>query len=385
MVERVVKAVSGGSKDYDIVATPCYTTLPASLNGTFVNLRSDACEYLDLDQPWWIQGYHEAVEYQGAQYSILGSMVLSMYRFGFVTVFNKNIFTNANQPLLYEYVQKGTWTLDKQAELVPLLYEDNGNGIQDATGDQYGFVSSTYTNIDAYWSACQLDIIRKDGDGNLQLVLDMERLNGTAEKLIKLFSNTGGATYSIPSTVDETIWPTIRQMFADGEAAMASFRFMEMENAVMRNMAQEYGVVPMPKYDTTQKDYYTLLHDQFTIISVPTTVTGARLSEISAVLEAMSSASYTIVKPVYYEDTLRTKIAQDPVASDMMDIITENVYIDAGILYISVLGSYHHSLRSIVASRTNSSVSIYTSKNKACKRSIQELTKKLDKLIARNS
>ncbi len=383
VVAKVANSVKGGNKDYDIMAAPCYTTLPETLSGTFINLRSDACEYLELDQPWWTQGFHEAVEYQGAQYATLGSMVLSMYRFGFVTVFNKNIFQNIEQPLLYEYVQNGTWTLDKQAQLVPLFHKDDGNGKQDPTGDVYGFVSDSYTNIDAYWSACQLNIVKKDGDGNLQLVLDMERLHGTVEKIIHLFYNTDNATYDVPATEDDAIWLTIRQIFADGYAAMASFRFLEMENSVMRNMEQEYGVVPMPKYDVNQDGYYTLLHDQFTVIAIPATVTGDRLTQMSAVLEAMGSASYKIVRPVYYEENLRTKIAQDPTASEMMDIITDNVYIDAGILYISSLGSYHHALRSVVKSRTNNSVSLFKSKNMACERMLDQLAKKLDKLVAR--
>ena len=369
VVSKVSVAVKGGTKDYDIMAAACYTTLPETLSGTFINLRREECEYLDLDQAWWIQGFNEAVEYQGVQYAILGSMVLSMYRFGFVTVFNKSIFTNASQPFLYDYVKNGTWTLDKQAELIPLLHKDDG------------FVSSTYTNIDGYWSACKLDIVKKDEDGNLKMVLDMDRLHGVTEKVLHIFHNTGHAIYKVPGTEDDFIWTTIRQMFADGEAAMASFRVLEMENEVMRGMEQEYGVVPLPKYDETQESYHTLLHDQFTVIAIPSTVTGKRLTEMSAVLEALSSASYSIVKPVYYEDTLRTKIAQDPTAADMMDLITDNVYIDAGILYTGSLGDYHHSLREVIASRSNNAVSLYKARNLACSRSIQQLAGKLDKLL----
>ena len=381
VVNKVATSVKGGLKDYDIMAAPAYTSLAETLNGTFINLRSEQCEYLDLEREWWILGFNEAIEYRGAQYAVLGSMVLSMYRFGFVTVFNKEIFNNASQPLLYDYVKNGTWTLDKQASIIPIFYEDDGDGRQSMTGDRYGFVSSTYTNIDAYWSACKLDIVKKDEDGNMKVVQDLDRLQGTAEKLITIFHNTGDATFDFGSSGDDDIWAGIRKIFSDGYSAMASFRFMEMENAQMRNMEQEYGVVPMPKYDEAQDDYYTLLHDQFTILAVPRTVVGDNARQVSAVLEAMSSASYSIVKPVYYEETLRTKIAQDPTAGEMMDIITNNVYIDAGILYISVLGSYHHSLRTIVNSGINSAVSTYKSKNTACGKTLQTLAKKLDRLI----
>ena len=382
VVNRVALAVKGGTKDYDIMAAACYATLPETLNGTFINLRSDDCDYLDLDQIWWTQGLNEAVEYQGAQYAILGSMVLSMYRFGFITVFNKERFTDASQPYLYDYVQDGSWTLDKQSQIIPLFYRDNGDGVRDMT-DTYGFVSSTYTNIDAYWSACQLDIVKKDADGELEMVLDMDRLHGAADKLIHLFHNTDGGTYDIPSRNDAEIWPNIRQMFADGKGAMASFRFLELENAIMRNMEEEYGVVPMPKYDQDQDGYYTLLHDQFTVLAIPATVTGDRLNQMSAVLEAMSSTSYRIVRPVYYEENLRTKVAQDPTAAEMMDIITENVYIDAGILYISFLSGFHHSLREVVYSGNNNTASLFKSKNKVCEKQLKNLGNKLDRVQQR--
>ena len=383
VVNKVSLAVKGGTKDYDIMAAACYATLPETLNGTFINLRSDDCEYLDLNQIWWTQGYNEAVEYDGAQYAVLGSMVLSMYRFAFITVFNKKLFTDASQPYLYDYVRDGSWTLDTQAQMIPKFYRDNGDGVRDMT-DTYGFVSSTYTNIDAYWSACQLDIVKKNSDGELEMVADMDRLHGAADKLIHLFHNTDGGTFNIPGSGDDEYWSNIRRMFSDGKAAMASFRFLELENAIMRNMSDEYGVVPMPKYDESQDGYYTLLHDQFTVAAIPATVTGDRLTQMSAVLEAMSSTSYRTVRPVYYEENLRTKIAQDPTAAEMMDIITENVYIDAGILYISFLDGYHHSLRSVVNSGTNNTASVFKSKNKICEKYLRTLCKKLDKLAERN-
>jgi hypothetical protein len=87
---------------------------------------------------------------------------------------------------------------------------------------------------------------------------------------------------------------------------------MGLERESVRSMKDKFGIVPMPKFDEAQKEYRTMLHDQFTVISIPTTVQDERLDMVGAVLEALSSTAYKIVKPVYYEETLRTKIAQDP-------------------------------------------------------------------------
>ena len=159
---------------------------------------------------------------------------------------------------------------------------------------------------------------------------------------------------------------------------MATLRIMALENSAMRQMEQEYGVIPMPKYDAQQNGYNTLLHDQFTIVAIPTTVTGERLDMMGAVLEAMGSASYKIVKPVYYEETLRTKIASDPQSALMLDIITEGIYIDLGIIYVDC--GVHAGLRSMIGDKQNNTSSRFKSIIKATGTKLKRMKNKLDDL-----
>ena len=379
VVNKVATAVKAGTHEYDILAAACYLAVNESLNGTFTDLRKT--EYLDFDKPWWSQGFNEVVEYHGAQFAVTGSMLLSMYRFAFVTVFNKDIFTDANQTFLYEYVENGTWTLDKQIELVPLFHQDNGNGTQDAEGDIYGLISNDYISVDPYWSSCMVDILKKNEDGDYELVFDSGKLHDVAEKTLHLYYNTDGAMYDIKPKSYDSEQDDIRAMFADGLGAMATLRIMELENGSIRNMEQNFGVVPMPKYDENQKQYRTLLHDQFTVICIPTTVTGDRLDEMSAVLEALSSMSYKTVKPAYYETTLRTKIAQDPQSADMMDIVIDNIYIDAGIIYTSALSSFHDKFRGIMGSKKNTVTSQYKSVVRSAEKALTKMLDKLDNIV----
>ena len=381
IVDKVATAVKAGSAEYDAMAAECYITLPKTLEGIFADLN--ATEYLDLTQPYWSQGFNHCISYCDNQYVAAGSMLLSLYRFGFVTVFNKRLFDEANQTYLYEHVENGSWTLDKQIELIPLFHRDNGNSTQDLEEDIYGFVSSDFTNVDAYWSACKLKIIDKNADNEYEFVFDTARTFDVTEKLIKLYHGTDGGMYGKFHSDDD--WPTIRQMFADGKCAMATFRLLELENEVMRNMSDEFGVAPIPKYDTQQQNYQTLLHDQFTVVSIPTTVTGDRLDMVSATIEALCSAGERIVKPVYYEDTLRTKIATDPQSAEMMNIIVEGVYIDAGILYVASLDYFHHELRTMVSNNRNDTTSRFKSKGNIAKKSINQINIKLGKIANKKS
>ena len=383
VVNKVATAVKAGTQEYDLAATACYTTLPEVQNGTFVNLRNT--QYLDFDKPWWTQGFNEVMEYNDAQYVATGDALISTYRFAFVTVFNQDLFTDARQPFLYEYVEDGTWTLDKQISLVPLFHRDNGNNVQDDQGDVYGFASGGMASIDAYWSSCQLDIIRKDADGVYEVVLDMDRLHGAAEKILALFHSTDGASRIFEPHGMGAEHDDIRELFASGYSAMATLRIIELERSSMRNMAQKFGVVPMPKYDENQTDYYTLLQDQLTVFTIPVTVTGDRLDQISAVIEAMASTSYRIVRKAYYETTLRTKIVQDPQSADMMERVINGIYIDAGILYVISLPGFQGQLRALVNSKNNDAISRFQAVSKQTKTSLRAIMRKLDRVQQKQS
>ncbi len=379
VVNKVATSVKAGTHEYDIMAAACYQAVNESLNGTFADLHKT--EYLDFEKPWWSQGFNEVVEYRGAQFAVTGDVVLSLYRFAFVTIFNKHLFSEANQTYLYDYVENGTWTLDKQIELVPVFHRDDGNGKQDAEGDVYGLVTNDYISVDPYWSACNVDILKKNGDGDYELVFQSSKLFDVCEKTIKLFYECGDATYNIKHYGLDDEQNDIREMFADGLAAMATVRILELEAGSIRNMEKEFGVVPMPKFDEVQKEYRTLLHDQFTVMCIPTTVTGEDLDMVSAVMEALASVSYKTVRPAYYETTLRTKIAQDPQSAEMFDIIIDNVYIDAGIIYTNALSSFHDFFRQVMGSGKNTVVSTYKAATRQAERSLDRMVQKLDKIV----
>ena len=99
VVQKAVTAVKSGTNEYDVIASPAYVVLEQSLSGTFASVTKSA--YLELEQPWWTQGFNEALSYQGDQYAVAGNILLSIYRSAFVTIFNKNSFKR-NQTQIIE-------------------------------------------------------------------------------------------------------------------------------------------------------------------------------------------------------------------------------------------------------------------------------------------
>ena len=106
---------------------------------------------------------------------------------------------------------------------------------------------------------------------------------------------------------------------------------------------------------------------------------------MSAVLEALSSTSYKTVKPAYYETTLRTKIAQDPQSSEMMERVIDGIYIDAGILYVMSLPGFQGELRSLVNGKNNDAISRFTAVSKKTRTSLLAIIKKLDRVAQKQA
>ena len=376
-------AVNAGTHEYDVMGAACFITLGQTPRGIFANLRDSA--YLDFDQPWWSDGLNDATLYQGTQYVLAGSMLLSIYRFAYATVFNQKLFDDVGEKYLYEYVDNGTWTLEKQTALTPVFHRDNGNGVQDKDSDIYGFISTTHISVDPYWSCCEVDILARDENGDFEIVFDSGKLHEVAEKVLKLYYGTDNSAYIIAPYGADSHMDEACDMFASGLGAMATVRIMGLERESVRNMKEKFGIVPMPKFDETQKEYHSMLHDQFTVVSVPTTVQGERLDEVGAVLEALSSTAYQVVKPVYYEETLRTKIVQDPQSSMMMELIINSLTTDSGIFYTDALGGFQNKFRDIIAAKNNTVSSGYKSSSKLLKKNLNNMVKALDKLAAAQS
>ena len=374
-IERVVKA---GGRDYDLFAGACYVTIASALKGTFYDLNE--LKHLDLSQSYWMQDYNDTISYGESQFTATGVIALSTYRLALVTLFDKKVFDDKQLPYLYEAVEKNEWTIDYHASIVEDFYQDlNGNSQHDED-DLYGHVTSTGINTDAYWSACGVPLVNKDTDGTYVWVVDTEKLSNVVDKVLKLFYESGG-TYICLENENNTAQPGIREMFAQGRAATATLRLLAVELDEIRNMQYEYGIVPMPKYDTAQKEYATQMHDQFTVFAVPSSAAPEKLELIGAVMEVMASENLRIVKPAYYEIAIKRKYMSDPVAWDMLDLAFENVIVDAGVIYADSLDYPHHKLRTMIQEKKNATASEFGKLESKMNKQLDRIASKLDDLV----
>ena len=119
---------------------------------------------------------------------------------------------------------------------------------------------------------------------------------------------------------------------------MVTHRLIVAESPELRGMETEYGILPIPKFDEDQEEYYSLAHDLFTVYGVVSSVNSIDLDNVGAVMEAMAIESYKVVTPAYYEVALKGKYSKDPQSWEMLDMIMNNLKINGGLLYTIKLG-----------------------------------------------
>jgi hypothetical protein len=100
----------------------------------------------------------------------------------------------------------------------------------------------------------------------------------------------------------------------------------------MRAMDEEYGILPYPKYDESQPEYYNAtVVVALPFITIPQT--NSDLENTGLFLEAYAYQGYKNIRPAFYDILLQRKIARDDESAEMLDFIFSNIFIDVGAMY----------------------------------------------------
>jgi hypothetical protein len=279
---------------------------------------------MDPTMPWWPQFSVESLTLNGKMlfYSnYTGYKAMEQTR---VCFFNQRILENYNMESPYDLVRKGTWTLDAIIKMSSAIYEDlNGNGMSDSE-DLMGFATANYPW--GWMEAFGIELYRKESSNSPTLNVEVdERVYTLVDKLHEwYFSGTDGVMAELNGHGEPGI-----SMFA---ADRVAFTFVnniatQVRPAIESNVP--YGILPFPKIDQNQKQYYGACTDY--IFSIPITLRDTERAGV--ILEAMAYAGYKYVRPAYCEQTLKTRFATDPDCAEMLNLIFDNQVISFTYLY----------------------------------------------------
>ena len=377
-VDAVTNMVVAGSQDYNIVANCSYTSMTLALNGRMTDLRTTS--YIDFDKNYWSQGFNDALSYKDSQFFVTGPMSLSYYRSMFVTMFNKRLVEDEGlDESLYEVVDNGEWTIDYMTSVAERFYRDlNGSGSKDGA-DLYGFcarIGPTSSMMDGYWEGSDICVLKKDDDNAYVYEIDQARLSDSLDAVLALLNSSGSFTATTNAGDGDVL-----TKFALNESVLINYRLIAVEDPTIRNMPDDYGILPIPKL-TKSQDYKTHVQVEVILYGVPST-SYQEIDDLGIFLEAYASESYNRVKPAYYEVALTSKYVKDQQSVDMLDRIVNSVAIDPINLYCASFNFTSAHIRSVHESGNNTVASLIRQNEGSVKRSVKKLNTALDKVLER--
>ena len=368
----IKESVTAGSDDYELISNALYDSVPLTMKNYFLDLNS--LEYLDFTQPWWNKSLLEMTQWNGKNYLAMGELSQTMISGAFCMFFNKNLFEEyfPDGPSLYEVVLEEKWTLDTMTEYCTVVYSDtNGNGTPDE-GDTFGhyYIDGPSLGADAFFGACQLDLVERLDENTYQF-------NGTGEKMVSFFEKMNyllfrdNNTLRLPQGTNVAAEVSILSSLMEHKTVFTAWMLSGVQ--ILRDMEDDYGILPMPKLDETQTSYGGYTHDGSSAFSIPVTETDTAAT--AAFLEAISAETYRKVTPAYFETALKTKYSRDSESSQMMDMIVEFIRLDWAHVYGASIGNPMWTIRDNLGSSSliETTVSTFASKESAVLNSIQKI------------
>ena len=333
-VAEIRNSVGSQMQAYDIVAGWSYRILPLTLEGLFQDLNTT--KYYDSDDDWWSKTVSDALTVNGKIYMNTGDIAASYMDACCAIAINDTVAKEFKYEYdnFYDIVYSGEWTIEYLDQIVKNVYKDeNGNQIRDDQ-DTFGYVG-WYSDADAFWAACNINIIDNNGEDRPTLSFNVDKIQGAVDKIYKLFyENTGVEVLREGVTEGQTYEDPLDHFQKD----RSMFTFVALGNlSILASMKSTYGVLPMPKYDKAQENYGTYLFNSMSLWGIP--VDSKDMDMSSAVLTSMGYDSRELVIETHYETLLKTRYVKDSTSGFMIDIIYNNVYMNFDSMFNEALAA----------------------------------------------
>lgn len=365
-VKQISKNIAAGDDVYDLTAVYTYLVGGPALEGCFYSWKD--IPVVDFSREWWITDANEAFSIHDNQFVAVGDLSVTTLLLSYAVYFNQRLAADYDFPNLYQIVLDGDWTMDRFLSLSKDLYQDlNSNGKSDED-DMYGCASDLITNLDVWTSAFDIPLTKKDNNGDLIACVDIDRLQTALDKVNTLYYDNQSYTSMDGSEIG---------VFAKGNSMFLTTWINNSFNT-LRDMKDDYGILPYPKFDENQEQYYSNAMDNYSMLSVPKTVQDVKF--IGTITEALTRENHFSVFPAYYDVALTSKYARDAQSVAMLDIIMNGRQYDFSILHSGQLASLPYLFRELVRNHSTNAASKYASISSKIDEGLRTLTEKYREL-----
>ncbi|MHB1152974.1 MAG: hypothetical protein ACYCWE_04585 [Eubacteriales bacterium] len=296
---------------------------------------------LQLDKPWWSQYLYENMKYNGKLLCQTGPISLAYYYSPCALAYNRTAANNYGIDDLYTVVADGKWTFDTFGNIIKDRSEDLDGDGKMTTEDFYAVISDELSAAAFFIGVGGKHDEVKDGvpafvvgeEANITRIEKVASFIGNPDITLPTEPLTGFDSYAVKKT----------NQFKIGKALFLAYN-MNGIISQLRDMEDDYGLLPNPKWDENQDKYYTYGSGFGPVgVAIPITTTDTEMTGV--MMESMAYISYKEVGDLMFNITLKEKIARDENSKLMLNIIYNDVIYDwTGIFSI---GNVHVLVRDI--------------------------------------
>lgn len=350
---QITQDVKSGTASYDLATACGYATSNLSTNNYLVDLKK--VPYIDLEAPWWDQVANRDLQILGQLFYTTGDLTTSDNDATYCIMFNKQLITDYNLENPYDLVGDDRWTMDNFIKMASQDHEDtNGDGTPDED-DLYGVM---------IWDDSMMGIVNATGekcctvnaDGLLELTIYSETTVDAVTRFLDF-----ALQKEVAMAYQRTNWDD--SFLVSKFSANQSLFLMQLIQIVpkMREMENDFGILPYFKYTEGQANYYTTMgswHSVFTCIPN----NGCDVERSGIVTECLANEGLYDLTIAYYDKTLVGKSSRDTESEAMLDIIFANRVYDMG--WYFEIGNYNESVMNLLRNYNNNFTSMYTTAQK---------------------
>ncbi len=325
---------------------------------------------IEFDKPWWPETLISKATINDSIYFASGDISTNFLYMMYGCFFNKDMFTNlhGSPSTLYDLVYDDEWTLDKLIEYsTDVFSEQNSDGVP-STGDRFGFVTMSI-HFDSFYTASDLYTVEIDED---ELVISADLFS---QKTVDLLEKVTAFLYDSGDCWlkdNEDIFMNDQALFAIDRVRLASLK--------LKDVTFDYGILPIPKYNESQRNYRTCMAFPFTTYVLSTASTNSEAA--AATLELMAYQSYLLITPALFEESMKIRYADAGDDSAMYDLIRQSVVIDLGRLLTTQLDNLSYSIfrNAVSGNDAGGFASAKDTQTKLFKRKLNDINKALENL-----
>jgi len=327
LLNKITNYVQAGSDDYDMQLLMDRDAQTAASRNFLYPIQN--VPHINLSMPYWLEEINKQLAINGKLYWAFSDEMITLFESINILYFNKQMTQDLGFEDLYGLVNIGEWTLDKFFDYAKMGIKDiNGDGKM-AADDIWGIASEHDKFFPSFWIAAGINTVDKDENdmpyfsvpGNIKFFdIAQKAINNIDTNKSGIFVNSVSMKLPGGQGTDARI-----EFFKSGNALFSAGSLQEMIK--LRDMPDDFGVLPFPKYNAQQSRYYVRLEGGRAFV-IP--ATNQRPEIAGAVMETMACETRNTVYPAYYEYALKNKYSRDPDTVDMLDLIRDSTVYDLG-------------------------------------------------------